>query len=302
MPRCVMLARPFLLSCLGITLATCTLGACVTRSEYDDLKRKYDRAQDKLAERQERMGSLGASFSEAQAEVRRLESENERARTQLGNLRQERKQLEDEQHRLTLEMTELLEDRSQLKQTTEQLSEALTELAKRKAEADRRVAEFKALLSRFKKLIDAGTLKVTLSEGRMVLQLPTDILFDSGSARLSRAGKDAITEVTQILKEVPERRYQVEGHTDNVPIHNPQYRNNWDLAAARGLGVVGAMVEAGLDRSLVSAASYGEYHPVASNDTPEGRRLNRRIEIIVVPDLSMLPGYEELQRAVSAAP
>lgn len=290
------------LGVLALALAAHGFAGCVTRGEYDDLKRRYDRARDQLAERQERVGTLGASFSESQAEVRRLEGENDRARSQVQNLQQERALLRDEQHKLTLQMTELLEDRSRLKQTTQQLSEAIAELSQRKAEAERRVAEFRSLLARFKKLIDAGTLKVTISEGRMVLQLPTDVLFDSGSARLSKPGAEAIAEITRVLAEVPERRYQVEGHTDNVPIHNPKYRDNWELAAARGLGVVRAMVEGGLDSNLLSAASYGEFHPVASNDSEAGRRLNRRIEIIVVPDLSMLPGYQELQQAVSGGP
>jgi chemotaxis protein MotB len=244
------------------------------------------------------VGSLGASFQESQANVQRLQSENTRVQTQLAKLQEERSKLEDEQHRLTLEMTQLLEDSSRLKQSTAELSRALAEVSRRKAEADRRVAEFRSLLGRFKSLIDAGTLKVTINDGRMVLQLPSDVLFDSGSAKLSKVGKSAIAEVTSVLKEVPGRRYQVEGHTDNVPIHNPAFRSNWELAAARGLGVLRAMVDGGMDAALVSAASYGEFHPTASNDAEVGRRVNRRIEIIVVPDLSLLPGYEELQSIV----
>jgi chemotaxis protein MotB len=286
---------------LSIFILSTTLIGCVSQAKFDDLKRQYDEAQEKLAERQQRVGSLGASYEDAQAQVRRLQSENARSRVQVASLETERQQLEDEQHKLTMEMTKLLEDRSRLKASSEQLQAALNELAHRKAEADRRVAEFKALLTRFKGLIDAGALKVTISEGRMVLQLPTDVLFDSGSARLSRAGKETIAQVTTILKEVSGRHYQVEGHTDNVPIHNSLYASNWELAAARGLGVVRAMVEGGIDSSAVSAASYGEYHPVARNDIEEGRRVNRRIEIIVVPDLSMLPGYEELQKAMTSS-
>jgi chemotaxis protein MotB len=263
--------------------------------------RRYDQAQTLLAERQARVGSLGASFEDSQAQVERLQDENLRVHAQLAALSHKRASLEAEQHRMTLEMTQLLEDSAQLKQSTEQLSAALAELSQRKAEADRRVAEFKGLLVRFKSLIDAGTLKVTISEGRMILQLPSDVLFDSGSAKLSSAGEATISEITRVLKEVPGRRYQVEGHTDNVPIHNPRYRSNWELAAARALGVVRAMVDGSLDAASVSAASYGEFHPAASNAAEDGRRVNRRIEIIVVPDLSMLPGYQELQTAMQSA-
>lgn len=280
-----------------LILSTAALG-CVSQAKYEELKTRYDEAQLQLADRQQRVGSLGASFQESQANVHRLESENARVQTQLAKLEDQRSSLEKEQHRLTLEMTKLLEDSSRLKESTEQLSRALSEVSRRKAEADRRVAEFRRLLDQFKSLIDAGTLKVTITEGRMVLQLPSDVLFDSGSAKLSAAGKAAISEVTRVLKEAPGRRYQVEGHTDNVPIHNPAFRSNWELAAARGLGVVRAMIEGGMDAALVSGASYGEFHPVASNDYEAGRRANRRIEIIVVPDLSLLPGYEELQDIV----
>jgi chemotaxis protein MotB len=284
-----------------LLLLSCLLPGCVSQARFDDLKLRYDKAQAVLAERQQRVGSLGASFEESQAQVERLQDENLRVQAQLTALQHKRASLETEQHRMTLEMTQLLEDSAQLKQSTEQLSAALAELAQRKAEADRRVAEFKGLLVRFKGLIDAGTLKVTISDGRMVLQLPTDVLFDSGSAKLSTPGKAAIAEVTRVLKEVPGRRYQVEGHTDNVPIHNPPYRSNWELAAARGLGVVRAMVDAGVDTASLSAASYGEFHPAASNAAEEGRRVNRRIEIIVVPDLSLLPGYQELQTAMQSS-
>jgi chemotaxis protein MotB len=96
------------------------------------------------------------------------------------------------------------------------------------------------------------------------------------------------------------RRFQIEGHTDNVPIHKPQCRSNRDLALVRGLSVVRAMLDEGIVPNDISAASYGEVHPVASNADDAGRRANPCIEIIVVPDLSLLPGYEELQLAVQS--
>jgi chemotaxis protein MotB len=195
-------------------------------------------------------------------------------------------------------MAKLLKDRSQLKESTAQLQQALAELAKRKAEADKRVAEFKSLLAKFKALIDAGTLKVKIVDGRMVLALPTDILFDSGSAKLSKAGKQALQQVAAVLKDMRGRRFQVEGHTDNVPIRTAQYPSNWELSAARALGVIKAMTEAGMTGEALSAAGYGEHHPTAKNDGDAGRAENRRIEIVVVPDLSMLPGFEELKRVV----
>ena len=98
-----------------------------------------------------------------------------------------------------------------------------------------------------------------------------------------------------MLQSIPDRRYQVEGHTDNVPIASAKYPSNWELAAERSLTVVKSMVVGGLDAERVSAASFGEYKPSDTNRTAEGRAANRRIEIVVTPDLSELPGFEELQ-------
>ena len=281
-------------------VAPLVLFGCVSEAKYDDLKTRYDAAQTQLGKRQQRIGTLGASLSDARAEVQQRRGENARAQAQVFALEEERERLAAEQRRLTGELTKLLEDQSRLRQSTQQLQGALYELARRKAEADRRVAEFKTLLSRFKGLIDSGALKVTITEGRMVLQLPTDVLFDTGSAKLSKTGKATVAQVAAVLKETSDRSYQIEGHTDNVPIHNTAYLSNWELAAARGLGVVRAMVEGGVDSRRVSAASYAEFHPVVSNDTDANRAENRRIEITLVPDLAMLPGYEELQQIVQA--
>lgn len=271
---------------------------CVSQAKYDDLHARYEQVKAQLGERQERLGTLGVSVQTAKEEVKRLKGEKEGTERMLEALAAEHARLQAEQQRMAEETTALSADRTRLQASTDQLRAALQDMSAHKAEAERRIEEFKSLLLRFKELIDAGKLKVTMTDGRMVLQLPTDVLFNSGSARLSDVGKDAIVQITQVLQEVQSRRYQVEGHTDNVPIHNERYPSNWELAAARGLSVVYAMREAGMPADLLSAASYGEFHPVASNESEEGRAENRRIEIILVPDLSLLPGYDELQRVV----
>lgn len=197
---------------------------------------------------------------------------------------------------LTDEKANLLADQDALQSSVSEMQKALVELSQRKAEADSRINEFRSLMARFKSLIDAGKLRVKIVDGRMVVELATDILFDSGSAQLSANGKIAIGEVAMVLSSIPDRRFQVEGHTDNVPIKTAQYPSNWELASARSISVTKALLEAGLPADRVSAASYADYRPVMSNDTPEGRAANRRIEIVVVPDLSTLPGFEELRK------
>jgi chemotaxis protein MotB len=80
---------------------------------------------------------------------------------------------------------------------------------------------------------------------------------------------------------------------------NAQFPSNWELASGRALVVVRAMAGAGMPADAVSAASYGEFHPVASNEDEIGRAANRRIEIVLLPDLSIVPGFDELQQAVT---
>lgn len=179
------------------------------------------------------------------------------------------------------------------------LQGALQELERRRKQADARVAEFRKLIERFRPLIDAGQLRVKIADGRMVVELATDVLFSSGSAKLSGGGKAAVKEVATVLASVPGRSFQVEGHTDNVPISTKRYRSNWELASARAIRVVRAMIAGGLDPQRVSAASYSEFKPAADNAATGGRKANRRIEIVVVPDLSSLPGFEELKEAAN---
>lgn len=240
-----------------------------------------------------------AKGTELQAKVDAGEKRIAELDTRREELERRIAEMEKDRGTLQAELASLLKDRSALKGSVEEMQRALDELARRKAESDSRVAEFRKLLERFKGLIDAGKLKVKIVDGRMVVALATDVLFSSGSATLSADGKSAIGEVATVLASIPDRNYQVEGHTDNVPIKTAQYASNWELASGRALTVVKAMIDGGLPADRVSGAAFAENKPAVKNDTPEGRAANRRIEIVVVPDLSSLPGFDELNRAAA---
>jgi chemotaxis protein MotB len=265
---------------------------CVKKSEFEALQARLDQTAADLAGEKDRAQTLQEALAAAEAEAARLEQEIADTQRALTEATRANSGLQEE-------LARVLKDKAALKESTEKLKEALEELARRKAATDARVAQFRDLLKRFQSLIDAGKLKVKIVSGRMVLVLPTDILFDSGSADLSDVGVAAITDVALILATMPDKEFQVEGHTDNVPINTKRFRNNWELASGRAFGVVAAMLEAGVSPKVLSAASYGENRPAATNDTPEGRAANRRIEIVVVPDLSQLPGFADLEKAVA---
>ena len=143
-------------------------------------------------------------------------------------------------------------------------------------------------------MVDAGQIKVTVRNGRMLLVLPNDILFDSGKVELKDEGKTAIANVAKVLAGMADRHFLVAGHTDNVPIKTHKFRSNWELSTQRAVEVTRLMVEGGMKPSQLGAAGYADFDPAASNDTPDGQKQNRRIEIVVEPNLSELPSLEGL--------
>ena len=120
--------------------------------------------------------------------------------------------------------------------------------------------------------------------------MPQDILFESGSADIGDEGQIALIEVATVIAALSERQFQIEGHTDNVPIETRRFPSNWELSAARALAVVHLFEEYGVPPTNISAAAYAEFQPRAPNDTPQNKALNRRIEIVMVPDLEAIFG------------
>ncbi len=187
-------------------------------------------------------------------------------------------------------------NRQNMSQSIQQMRDALAEASERKKEIEKRMDEFRKLIQRFKALTDAGELSIVIRDGRMVVVLPSDVLFSSGSSNLSQKGTETVRKVAQLLASIPDKQFQVEGHTDNVPIRSSQFPSNWELASGRALRVLKIMVEAGIPAQRISAASFADTKPVAGNESPEGKAHNRRIDIVVIPDLSLLPGYDELKK------
>ena len=177
--------------------------------------------------------------------------------------------------------------------------EELEKLRAQKAEADKRMAAIEDIQKQFAKMIDTGQLKISARRGELVISLPAEVLFPSGSAELSKTGEYAVVEVGAVLKKFPDRRYLVVGHTDNqdfakakpgtpaVPTCAPA--DNWQLSTERALTVTRVLVTAGMDPKNVIAAGAGDHDPVASNATADGRAKNRRIEIALLPAINELP-------------
>ncbi|WP_394848156.1 OmpA family protein [Pendulispora brunnea] len=166
----------------------------------------------------------------------------------------------------------------------------LEELRAEHAEAEKRLAAFKSITEKFRKMIDSGKLAVTVRHGRMIVKLPAGILFPSGSADLSKDGTEAISDVAHVLRQFPDRRFMVAGHTDNVPIGPPSpFKNNLELSTTRALTVTQQLIKAGMSPARLVAAGYGEYEPATPNVNEASRQENRRIEIVLLPNIGEVP-------------
>ena len=192
-------------------------------------------------------------------------------------------------------------DKERLNKLLAASNSQLDELNKQKAQAEARAAVYKSLTDRLRSMIDAGKLSVKIRNGRMLISLPNDVLFESGSASLKKAGQDAIAQVASVLTTFSDRQFLVAGHTDDQRIHTARFPSNWELSTARAVDVTRFLIEKGMNPKTLGAVGYGEFDPVAANDTDEHRAQNRRIEIQLQPNLSDLPSLEGIGDAPAAA-
>jgi chemotaxis protein MotB len=183
---------------------------------------------------------------------------------------------------------ELLDFAAQLEDLST-TKEELRALRSQREEDEKQMAAIAEIQAQFAKMIDTGQLKVFARRGNLVVELPAEVLFRSGSADLSDQGELSVLEVGFILKRFPERRFLVVGHTDNVPLKNASFQDNWELSTARALTVTHVLVKAGMKSSSLIAAGAGEHDPVGSNARPADRQRNRRIEIQLLPAIAELP-------------
>lgn len=249
-------------------------------------KKNHQRALAKLANTEEKLSESERERKKKAKHIKRLEAEL--ASTQVerdqkdADGKDKQARIKEKELRIEKLMADMQATRAQLVKVQEQ-----------QAKAEERLAAFRKLNERFRKLVSTGALKVSFRNGQMVLQLPSEVLFASGKADLSKAGKEALSKVLEVLQSFRDRRFLIAGHTDNRRIRSKRFKSNWHLSTVRAVSVVEFMIESGFDGKNLGAAGYGSFDPVAANDTPENLAKNRRIEIILVPDLSELPDLND---------
>jgi chemotaxis protein MotB len=239
-------------------------------AKYGQLNTKYQDQSKELAEAKQRVAELTAKLQELGVNVEQLNSERQRLTTSL-----------DDTNR------------------------ALEEYKARAAQLEAIKARFEALRAKLQKLTNLG-LKVQIRHNRMVISLPGDVLFASGEDKLKTEGTTVLAAVAEVIRkdaQLSARYFQIAGHTDNKPLAGGQFKDNWGLSAMRARQVLVYLVAptdapkgagGGLDPTHLHAAGYGETDPIADNTTDEGRQSNRRVEFVLMPDVSEMLDLKSL--------
>jgi len=283
------------------------VAACVPQGKYDQAVKDLDHlhAQEAADARSRRdledhIAQLKAALEAAQRQVKEATTQLEKADANAKDLQKKlddatalEAQLRKELEKLGKDANKLLGEKGDLAKSLDEAKARLDELRKAQAAADARAKLYKDLALKLKKMTDAGQLRVSLRDGRIILALPNDVLFDSGKTEIKPDGKTAIKSLAKVLVTLKDRRFQVAGHTDNVPIHTSQFPSNWELSTARAVEVVKVLAGEGMPTKQLSAAGYGEFDPIAANDLPDQRAKNRRIEITLQPNVDEMVAVPE---------
>ena len=156
--------------------------------------------------------------------------------------------------------------------------------AQARTEALRAMAD--QLSMEFDELINQGVVSLETSDEWLELNLPNSLLFGSGDAEPHYDAFDVVEKIATVLNN-RDNAVKVEGFTDNQPISTSRYPSNWELSAARAASMVRMLVMEGIEPERLAAVGYGQYQPVARNDTEEGRRRNRRVVLLISRDASI---------------
>ncbi len=236
--------------------------------------------------------ALKADNSKLKGDLTTAQQHGQDCDAQLATTKDQNAQMASKLTSLGQNVDQLTADKTSLSEDRAALAKQVEELNRMKAAAEQRNAEYRKVMDKLNKMIDAGTLSVKIRNGRMVVQMSSDVVFPPGGINIKPEAKDAINQLSQTIKEFPDRKFQVVGHSDNQPIHTAVYPSNWELSARRAVEVVKLMIADGVPAANISAAGNAEFDPLVANDTTENKTINRRVEIVFMPKLDELPGFD----------
>jgi len=287
------------------------LAGCVSQGKYDLKVNEATQLNQNLAAANQRIDELSDQKTQLETEradlnarlIEMLRKNSELQQTLLNeraNLDRKEQTFSSRKEQMQQQLEEMGQNNTQLLASIDQLQQENAAL-KEQIETERKIREEKVaklkdtydqLVGALEQEIKRGELTITNLKGKLSVNLPNKILFDSGKTAVRAEGKKVLRSLGDIMNKFPDKALMVEGHTDNVQISSrliEKYPTNWELSTARANSVVHVLQDdVGLPGERLVAAGYGEYRPIAENDTDEGKAQNRRIQIQLVP----MPGSE----------
>ena len=268
---------PFL-SIAGILILL--LSSCVSQKKYKSALSREQQLQTENSRLNQEINNLNSKVTTLQNESAHLAKQWEDAKKNAADLagmaNMTQQQLEAEQKRLT-EMRQLLD---QQRETLENIRKKMTD----------------ALVG-----FNSTELSIFTKNGKVYVSMQENLLFPSGSAAVNPKGKEALGKLAQVLNANPDISILIEGHTDSVPIKG-RYQDNWALSTARSTAIVRVLTDTyQVDPVRITASGRSKYDPLDTNETPEGRKRNRRTEIILAPKLDELMRLIEQPTPVSGS-
>lgn len=260
-------------SFIAIGAATLILmSSCVTNKKYAELQDNYQSTKESLVE-------CNANGKSMEAMIKDLKQQNSDLKQGMASLKESLDQAMNNNAQGNVNISKLVDE---INASNKYIKELVA--AKSKSDSLNLV-----LTTNLTRSLDASELKdvdVKVLKGVVYISLNDNMLYKSGSYEISPSAMDILSKIAKIINDYKDYDVLVEGNTDNVPISRTNIRNNWDLSALRASSVVQALQDDfGINPSRLSAAGRGEYNPVATNETADGRAKNRRTQIIITPNL-----------------
>jgi chemotaxis protein MotB len=279
---------------------------CVTTGKFQAQQQRADAAETKAAGLQKDLDASKAADQQAVEAGQKIQLDLNAANDQIASLQKSNKDvqsaLDANKGQLGKQVSDLIKERDGLKtagidkdkqiadlngQVASAQAKAAAAEAAKQAELDKAKQNYDNLAAGLKSELAAGQVTITQLKGKLTVNMVDKILFESGQADVKSEGKKVLDKVAAALNQVQDKDIRIEGHTDNKPISGSlqsKYPSNWELSTARATAVARYLQDsANVDPKRLIAAGYGEFRPIASNDTPESRAQNRRIEIVLVP-------------------
>lgn len=258
--------------CLTAVATMLTLSSCVSHKKYNLLQADYNASQTALTESRNKVGALENLLKE-------VRSDNQELKDNYASLQKTLDQSILNNQSGNVNISKLVDEINSSNNYIRRLVEA-------RAKSDSLLMTLTNNLTRSLNTDELKDVDVKVIKGVVYISLADNMLFKTGSYDISPAAMDILDKIAKIIKDYKNYSVLVEGNTDNVPINRPNIRNNWDLSALRASSVVQVLQNKfGVDPARLTAGGRGEYNPIASNATAEGRQLNRRTQIIITPSL-----------------